>query len=209
MVVAFAAVFSVLWTGDSADRPGVGEASGDYSTLRPSFDSDATEEASPNDSVNSAPQADNKARKHSYRFTTKVHKHHVAGYSFRYPARWELRTQQSVTKLRRPDGHFVISFGLGPIGGLPVAYDELVALLDNTYADVAVSKVKATHVGGNVGIIAWGAATGKGGVRLRYLAAVVERPDGQRAIGALAATDSSAARFPRVVRDILESFRPI
>jgi hypothetical protein len=208
MVITLIAGFSVLWSWNQADRRVIEQESGVSSTLRPSSGSGTTEQADQNVVDNSAPRANN-SLKHSYPFATKVHKHRGAGYSFRYPARWELRTQQSVTKLSRPDGHFVISFGLGPIGGLPVAYDELVALLDNTYEDVAVSKVKATHVGGNVGIIAWGAATGKGGVRLQYLAAVIERPDDQRAIGALAATDLSAAGFPPVVREILKSFRPI
>jgi hypothetical protein len=103
----------------------------------------------------------------------------------------------------------VISFGLGPEGGLPVAYDQFVSLLGETYTDVAVDKVDATRVRDSVGVVLKGSATGSGGVRVRFLATILERPNGQRAIGALAASDVTSARFPPVVQEILASFQPI
>jgi hypothetical protein len=145
----------------------------------------------------------------SYRFATELHENKSAGYSFRYPDAWKLRTQQTVSRLTSPDRHFVVSFGLGPPGGLPVAYDEFVALLDDGYSNVVVGKVDPTKIGGSVGVVVRGKATGSAGVRVRFLATVLERPNDQQAIGALAATDVDLGKFPRAVREVLASFSPI
>jgi hypothetical protein len=203
MIVVATAVFIRPRAADLIDPRGADQVGGNSSTVGPSFSigSRRTETI--------APTRGTEARNESFRSATKLQRNHAAGYSFRYPEDWQLDADRSVSKVTRPDRHFVISFGLGPKGGLPVAYDELVALLDETYANVVVHKVGATHVGGRVGVIVRGAASGSSGRRVRFLATVIERPKNQRAVGALAATDMSSAKFPKAVREILASLRPI
>jgi hypothetical protein len=202
-VGAIAAVSVKLWTL-SHSNPGEGDGASSTSAVSPSATGDATAEEALG---NNGAQASN-ANVNDLRFVTEVYEND-AGYSFRYPERWSVKSQGTASRLVRPDGHIVISFGLGPEGGLPVAYDEFVSLLGETYTDVVVDKVDATRVRDSVGVVLKGAATGSGGVRVRFLATIIERPDGQRAIGALAASDETFTRFPPAVREILASFKPI
>jgi hypothetical protein len=203
MSVVATAVLMRPRAADLIDPRGADQVGGNSSTVRPSFSigSRRTETM--------APIRGTDARNESFRSGTKLQRNRAAGYSFRYPEDWQLDADRSVSKVTRPDRHFVISFGLGPKGGLPVAYDELVALLDETYANVVVHKVGATHVGDRVGVIVRGAASGSSGRRVSFLATVIERRKNQRAVGALAATDMSSAKFPKAVREILASLRPI
>jgi hypothetical protein len=199
VLVALVAIFFRLWQGDDA---GTSRATRSTTTQG----SDATGDADASDeSGSSGEDSKNAAR---FQLATRVHRNNVAGYSFRYPKGWRLRTNSTVSRLTRPDRHFIISFGLGPPGGLPVAYDEFVALLDKTYTNVVVDKVNATKVGGNVGVIVKGRAAGSGGVQVRFLATVLQRPNNQRALGALAATDTDA-EFPAAVKEVLSSFKSI
>jgi hypothetical protein len=207
-VGAIAAVSMKLWTLTHSTRPRQVDESTTTSAVTRSQSDVATEGANPTDkgtqeSKSSAGEGDD------FRFVTEVYENEAAGYSFRYPETWTLQRQGTASRLTRPDRHFVISFGLGPVGGLPVAYDEFVALLGKTYTDVVVDRVDATRVRDSVGVVLKGAATGSGGVRVRFLATILERPNGQRAIGALAASDVTSAGFPPAVREILASFQPI
>jgi hypothetical protein len=205
-VGAIAAVSMKLWT---LSRSNPGEADGTTSTsaVVGSQSGDATGEADP--SSNGTQESNATVERDDFRFVTRVYENQGAGYSFRYPDQWSLKQQGTASRLTRPDRHFVISFGLGPEGGLPVAYDQFVSLLGETYTDVVVDKVDATRVRDSVGVVLKGSATGSGGVRVRFLATILERPNGQRAIGAMAASDVTSARFPPVVQEILASFQPI
>lgn len=211
VVVVLVAVLSRLWGSDANDaadaRGAIAEAGSNKDEGGASYGSDDTGHAS--DQRRESRKSSQRESDNSYRFATELHQNKAAGYSFRYPDAWKLRTQQTVSRLTRPDRHFVVTFGLGPPGGLPVAYDEFVALLDDSYSNVVVGKVDATKIGGSVGVVVKGKATGSAGVRVRFLATVLERPDDQRAIGALAATDVDVDKFPLAVREILASFRPI
>jgi hypothetical protein len=202
-----AAVSMKLWTL-SHSRPADADEATNTSAVARSETGDTTRDA---DSSNDGAQTSNTnvLERDDFRFVTEVYENQAAGYSFLYPERWSLKTRGTAARLSRPDGHFVISFGLGPEGGLPVAYDQFVSLLGETYTDVVVDKVGATRVRDSVGVVLKGAATGSGGVRVRFLATILERSDGQRAIGALAASDVSSTRFPPAVREILATFRPI
>jgi hypothetical protein len=144
-----------------------------------------------------------------FRVATKAHRNPAGGYRFFYPPSWNLTREQSVSRVSRPDDHFIVTFGLGPVGGLPNAYDGFVALLDQSYNDVDVYKVDATKVQENVGVLVRGAATTTSGIRVRFKAAVIGGKNDNRAIGALAATDFDSGEFPRAVNEILESFRRI
>jgi hypothetical protein len=210
VVVVLVAVVSRLWGGDANDaadgRGAIAEAGSHKNEGgAPSRSDDAGNAADQGHEWKKSSQADSD---NSYRFATELHENKAAGYSFRYPDAWKLRTEQTVSRLTRPDRHFVVSFGLGPPGGLPVAYDEFVALLDDSYSNVVVGKVDATKTGGSVGVVVRGKATGGAGVRVRFIATVLERPNDQRAIGALAATDVDIGRFPPAIREVLASFRP-
>ena len=200
VLVALVAVFFRLWQGDDA---GTSRATRSTATQG---GSDATANGDASDGSGSSGEESKNAER--FRFATRVHRNNVAGYSFRYPKGWRLRTDSTVSRLTRPDRHFIISFGLGPPGGLPVAYDEFVALLDKNYTNVVVDKVNATKVDGNVGVVVKGRAAGGGGVQVRFLATVLQRPNNQRALGALAATDTDAA-FPAAVKEVLSSFKSI
>jgi hypothetical protein len=207
MVVALTAVVAQLWWGDTGAPSRDNSARTSETTNQSPGDASATAQSEGN--ADAPANGEGEAAGSEFQLATKLHENNAAGYSFRYPNRWKLRSEETVSKLTRPDRHFVISFGLGPQGGLPVAYDEFVALLDSTYGNVVVNKVNPTKVGDNVGVLVKGAATGSAGVRVRFLAAVISRPDDKRAIGALAATDTNTTKFPRAVREILDSLRPI
>jgi hypothetical protein len=207
-VVAATAIFLRLWSGDTGITRAPNEPGGNSSAAGPTF-GDGIQERTAGGGGEAATSRRAGAGRRASSSAHKLHKNLAAGYSFRYPADWDLETQQTVSKLTSPDRHFVISFGLGPKGGLPVAYDEFVALLDEAYTNLVVNKVNATHVGGSVGVVARGAATASEGVRIRFLATVIERPGNRRAIGALAATDMKSAKFPPTVREILSSLRPL
>ena len=206
-VGAIAAVSVKLWTL-SHSNPGEADESTSTSAVVSAESGDATADADPSNNGTQASNTDVNERD-DFRFVTEIYENEGAGYSFRYPERWSVKSQGTASRLVRPDRHIVISFGLGPEGGLPVAYDEFVSLLGETYTDVVVDKVDATRVRDSVGVVLNGAATGTGGVRVRFLATIIERPDGQRAIGALAASDVTSDRFPPAVREILASFKPI
>jgi hypothetical protein len=211
VVIVLVAVLSRLGDGDADDaadtRGAIAKAGSNKDEGGAPTGSDAAGSASDQSHKSKQPSQDESDN--SYRFATELHQNNAAGYSFRYPHAWKLRTQQTVSRLTRPDRHFVVSFGLGPPGGLPVAYDEFVALLDDSYSKVVVGQVDATKVDGNVGVVVRGKATGSAGVRVRFLATVLERPNNQRAIGALAATDLDFEKFPPAVKEVLASFRPI
>lgn len=208
MVVALTTVVAQLWWGDTGAPSGTDNSARTSETTKQSPQG-ASATAQSEGNADATANGEGEAAGSEFQLASKLHENSAAGYSFRYPNRWKLRSEETVSKLIRPDRHFVISFGLGPQGGLPVAYDEFVALLDSTYGNVVVNKVNPTKVGDNVGVLVKGAATGSAGVRVHFLAAVISRPDDKRAIGALAATDTTTSKFPRVVREILESLRPI
>jgi hypothetical protein len=201
------AVSVKLWSlSHSTDRP-TDRAARTSSTAEPST-GEASLEATEADGFGEA-QPGRGADENSYRFATELYQNDAAGYSFRYPGQWSLERQGTASRLTSPDEHVVITFGLGPQGGLPVAYDEFVALLGKTYKGLVVSDVKATRVNESVGVVLRGSATGGGGVPVRFIATILERPGERRAIGALAATDLASASFPAAVGEILTSFRPI
>lgn len=206
-VGAIAAVSMKLWTL-SHSGPGEAEGATRTSAVARSENADSTREANPSNDGAETSNTD-VIERGDFRLVTEVYENEAAGYGFLYPEQWIIERQGTASSLTRPDGHFVISFGLGPEGGLPVAYDDFVSLLGETYTDVVVDQVDATRVRNSVGVVLKGAATGSGGVRVRFLATILERADGQRAIGALAASDVTLARFPPVVREILASFQPI
>lgn len=179
------------------------------SSVQPSASDTGTDEAPQSRADWKRREAKAHAGNKTYIFATKIHHNQVGEYSFRYPVEWKLRTQQTVSRLTGPDSRLVISFGLGPPGGLPIAYDEFMALLDESYSDVTVDNVDTTKVDDSLGVVIRGKATGSAGIRWRFLATVLERPNNQRAIGALAATDVDFGKFPPVVSEVLASFRPI
>jgi hypothetical protein len=208
LVVTVTAAFLMLWSGAPSDVRVTEQADRNSSP-----DSALFGEGSTQDSVGAKSEARRPETQavagDSFRFATKLHENHAADYSFRYPDGWELKRHRTISKLKSPGRRFAVSFGLGPRGRVSDAYDEFVALVAETYTDVAVEIVDATHVGDNVAVLARGAATTSAGMRVRFLVTLIERPRNQRAIGALAATNVETARFPRAVKEVLASFRPI
>jgi hypothetical protein len=206
ITVGAIAVFSIkLWTLSRS----TGSRQDDTTSASAVAQSKTTDAGAEANAGTPASNRDAGGRNESFRFATERYENSAAGYSFRYPNQWRLIRQGTAVRLARPDGHFVVSFGLGPAGGLPVAYDRFVSLLGRTYSDVVVEEVDATRVRGSVGVVLEGSATGAGGVRVRFLATLLERPNGRPSIGALAASDVSSAAFPPAVREVLASFQPI
>jgi hypothetical protein len=207
VVVTVTAAFLMLWSGGPNDVR-VADQTGESSSNRASIGDNSTQETVGAESETRKPEAKGGAGD-DFRFATELHENKAAGYSFRYPGHWELETQRRISILTSPNRRIVISFGLGPKGRVSDAYDEFVALVDETYTDVDIEMVDATHVADNVAVLARGAATTTAGIRVRFLVTVIERRENQRAIGALAATNVGSAKFPRAVREVLASFRPI
>jgi hypothetical protein len=207
LVVIVTAAFLMLWSGGPKDVR-VADQTGESSSNRASIGDNSTHETVEAETETRKPEAKGGAGD-DFRFATELHENKAAGYSFRYPRHWELETQRKISIITSPNRRLVISFGPGPKGRVSDAYDQFVALVDETYTDVDIEMVDATHVADNVAVRARGAATTNTGMRVRFLVTVIERRQNQRAIGALAATNVDSAKFPRAVTEVLASFRPI
>lgn len=128
------------------------------------------------------------------------------GYSFRYAQNWNVRQRAEITRVIGPGRDFVISFGPGPTGGLPVAFDEFAALVRETYRNVRVSGVDVDCVGGYLSAAVRGKGTNVRGTDFEFLAKLIKPSSGQ-AVGAFGAWRAGVRRLHVAVREVIDSFQ--
>jgi hypothetical protein len=126
------------------------------------------------------------------------HVNAAAGYSFSYPDSWTLDENGEVTTASSPNGHYVVSFALGPRGPLDQTYESFVALLERSYDDVGVTSRERVAATDGEALLIGGNAVNTSGARVVFralLLAASSRPT----IGAIAATDSAGPFDERLV----------
>jgi hypothetical protein len=128
------------------------------------------------------------------------------GYSFRYAHSWNVRQRAEITRVIGPGRDFVISFGPGPTGGLPIAFDEFAALVRETYRNVRVSGVDVDCVGGYLSAAARGRGTNVRGTDFEFLAKIIKPSSGQ-AVGAFGVWRAGVPRLHVAVREVIDSFQ--
>jgi hypothetical protein len=136
------------------------------------------------------------------------YRNEVGNYEFLAPQTWELRKHDSISKLVGPGHDFVVSLGPGPLGGLPRAYDEFVALADRTYGNVRLDKIDASCAAGDLSVWVQGRGTNAAAKPFDFLAVIIERPSGGT-LGAFGAWNPKVPRARPLVRGVMESFRAL
>jgi hypothetical protein len=97
------------------------------------------------------------------------------GYSFRYPAGWELQTEGAVSKVSSPDRRMVVSVGPGPAGSLRQATDAFVALFERQYRSPEVSSRGRQSVGGSPALLTGGTAINDHGAEMRLFSIALNK----------------------------------
>jgi hypothetical protein len=96
------------------------------------------------------------------------------GYSFRYPAGWELQTEGAVSKVSSPDRRMVVAVGPGLDDGLRQTSDALVALVERRYQSVNVSSGGGISLGGRPALFTRGTAINERGSEIRLFAIAMD-----------------------------------
>ena len=138
--------------------------------------------------------------------TTKRRANPLGGYSFRHARDWNVRQRAQITRVIGPGHDFIISFGPGPAGGLPVAFDEFAALVRETYRDVRLNEVDVDCVRGNLSAAVRGTGTNALGTDFVFLARII-KPSPGRAVGAFGAWRPGVPRSHVAVREVIDSFQ--
>lgn len=128
------------------------------------------------------------------------------GYSFRYSTQWSVRQRAEIIRVIGPGHGFIISFGPGPAGGLPAAFDDFAALVRETYQNVRVNEVNVDCVGGYLSAEARGRGTNGQGTEFEFLAMIIKPTPGQ-AVGAFGAWRPDVPRFRLAVTEVINSFQ--
>ena len=136
------------------------------------------------------------------------HVNERAGYSFRYPASWELQDRGEVSTVTSPDGRIVVSFALGPLGPPGAAYESFVDLIESSYRRVQLGRRQSIATTDGSSLLVSGSATNSSGTRVRFRALLMALGEDRPAIGAIAATDSRDSLDPRLT-EVLSSVRPV
>jgi hypothetical protein len=96
------------------------------------------------------------------------------GYSFRYPAGWELKTEGAVSVVSSPDRRMVVSVGPGPDDGLRQASDALVAQIERQYQSVHLSSGSRITVAGSPALLTSGTVVNDPGSEIRLCALAMD-----------------------------------
>jgi hypothetical protein len=96
------------------------------------------------------------------------------GYSFRYPAGWELQTEGAVSKVSSPDRRMVVSVGPGPNDSLRQTSDVFVALVERQYESVNLSSGGRVSLGGSPALLTSGTGINDRGSEIRLFAIAMD-----------------------------------
>jgi predicted Zn-dependent protease len=136
------------------------------------------------------------------------HTNATAGYSFLRPAGWEVVDSGTASELTSPDRDVIVSFGLGPEGGLREASAEFTASIEDAYDEVRLHEPRREEIAGREAIVAGGSAVNDADVAIRFLAITVGIDGEIYAISVFVADASDPVRVLPAVEDIVASFEP-
>ena len=134
------------------------------------------------------------------------HTNATAGYSFLRPAGWEVSESGTVSQLTAPDQDVIVSFGLGPDGGLREASTEFTSSIEDAYNEVQLQEPRREEIAGRPAIVAGGSAMNDAEVAVRFLAISVWIEGEIYAISVFVADESDPVRVLPAVEDIVASF---
>jgi hypothetical protein len=101
-----------------------------------------------------------------------------AGYSFTYPASWEMETDGAVSKVSSPGRRVVVSVGPGPDGTLRQTSDAFVASIDRQYEGVDISSRENLSLDGNPALLTGGTAVNERGTEMSVYAIAIDKAGG-------------------------------
>jgi hypothetical protein len=126
-------------------------------------------------------------------------------YAFDYPKGWEVKNEDSVTKLLSPGNDIAIAIGPAPSGDVLSASDQLVDGVSDRYAEAVTESRELTRVGGNLGLTVAGTAVNEFGIKVRYSITTIEGSEGSNyAITSFAAPEAKDAE--RALEEVLGGF---
>jgi hypothetical protein len=96
------------------------------------------------------------------------------GYSFRYPAGWELQTEGAVSVVSSPDRRMVVSVGLGADDGLHQTSDALIAQIEKQYQSVHLSSGSRVSIDGSPALLTSGTVVNERGSEIRLCALAMD-----------------------------------
>jgi hypothetical protein len=134
------------------------------------------------------------------------HTNAAAGYSFLQPAGWEVSDSGTFSELRAPDGDVIVSFGLGPEGGLREASDAFSSSIEGAYGEVELHQPQREEIAGHPAIVAGGSALNDAGIAVRFLAITIGIEGEVYAISVFVAEETDPVAVLPTVEDIVASF---
>ena len=135
------------------------------------------------------------------------HRNDAGGYEFVAPSTWTLRKQGPISKVVGPGRDFVVSFGPGPVGGLPHAYLEFVELLGKTYGNVRLGKIDTRCWAGELSVWHHGEGINAAAAPFEFLVVIIERSSGGT-VGAFGAWSPKTPQVRPLVHEVMRSFTP-
>jgi hypothetical protein len=138
----------------------------------------------------------------------RVHSDEPAGYSFSYPAGWELSASGKGTRLIDSGGDVMISFSTAPGGSIQRLSERLVDSLADRYGEVEmVARDAGETPQGERSLVVGGRATDTDGSTIRFLVITIRGPDRNRAITVRFSADSDPLGVSPWIRQIVGSFK--
>jgi hypothetical protein len=190
---------------DDAPRS-VGDGAGGAPPLSTETEADPRCDPATNKPDSAVGQSGSTRSRAASQVATKRRRNLQGGYSFRYAPHWEVSQRAEMTRVVGPGNGFVISFGPGPVGGLPGAFDDFAELVRDTYRNVRVNEVDVDCVGGYLSAEARGKGTNVRGTEFQFLAMII-KPSPGRAVGAFGAWRPEVRRFRLAVTEVIDSFQ--
>jgi hypothetical protein len=128
-----------------------------------------------------------------------------AGFSFRHPARWQVRGAGTATTVRAPGNHAMITFGIGARGRVHDAERTLLAGIRRSYKEVRLTALQVAPIAGRPAVTVAGTGVNDRRVPIRFLAVTVGGPGRNYSITMFTAAGETGL-MPRL-QGILDSFR--
>ena len=181
------------------DRPATGTEGFDVAGMRPAQGDrpgESTEEGSSGSELAEPPDG------------FRVHRDQSAGYSFSYPADWELSASGETDRLVGPGGDVTISFSVTPGGSIQRLSERLVDSLANRYGDFElVAGDDGETAQGERSLVVGGQAVDTDGSTIRFVVITIRGPDGNRAITVRFSAEADPLDVSPRIRQIVESFK--
>ena len=137
---------------------------------------------------------------------TERHVNEDAGYSFRYPERWSIHVDDTLSTLRSPDARTVLLVGVGPPGSIEVVSAEFTASLRKIYSRVHIERQRGAYFGDAPAVLVSGNLVNASGKHVRFISATLNRDPRNVQVAAYFDLRENETTIQRLITDILESF---